>query len=74
MHCVGCVARMVSKFCFFFFAGSCIYGYWQYSASLITPVKCAVCRETVSFNSFICNAMFSYYVGKILQKIGDFVK
>ncbi|MCP9261896.1 E3 ubiquitin-protein ligase [Dirofilaria immitis] len=27
---------------------NCIYGYWQYSASLITPVKCAVCREIVN--------------------------
>ncbi|VDK67483.1 unnamed protein product [Litomosoides sigmodontis] len=34
--------------CGHIFCCSCIYGYWQYSASLITPVKCAVCREIVN--------------------------
>ncbi|KAL3994603.1 hypothetical protein ACH3XW_22380 [Acanthocheilonema viteae] len=34
--------------CGHLFCCSCIYGYWQYSASLITPVKCAVCREIVN--------------------------
>ncbi|KAM3719191.1 E3 ubiquitin-protein ligase [Dirofilaria immitis] len=34
--------------CGHLFCCNCIYGYWQYSASLITPVKCAVCREIVN--------------------------
>uniref|UniRef100_A0A2K6VFC8 E3 ubiquitin-protein ligase RNF170 n=1 Tax=Onchocerca volvulus TaxID=6282 RepID=A0A2K6VFC8_ONCVO len=34
--------------CGHLFCCNCIYGYWKYSASLITPVKCAVCREIVN--------------------------
>ncbi|VDM98984.1 unnamed protein product [Thelazia callipaeda] len=34
--------------CGHLFCCNCIYGYWQHSASLITPVRCAVCREPVN--------------------------
>uniref|UniRef100_A0A1I7VWP3 E3 ubiquitin-protein ligase RNF170 n=1 Tax=Loa loa TaxID=7209 RepID=A0A1I7VWP3_LOALO len=46
--CFGQASFAVVTNCGHLFCCSCIYGYWQYSASLITPVKCAVCRETVN--------------------------
>nr|CTP81275.1 BMA-DRN-1 [Brugia malayi] len=46
--CFGQASFAVVTNCGHLFCCNCIYGYWQYSASLITPVKCAVCREIVN--------------------------
>ncbi|VDM48208.1 unnamed protein product [Toxocara canis] len=46
--CYGPSSFAVLTNCGHLFCCNCIYGYWRHSASLVTPVKCAVCRSVVS--------------------------
>uniref|UniRef100_A0A915BXV5 E3 ubiquitin-protein ligase RNF170 n=1 Tax=Parascaris univalens TaxID=6257 RepID=A0A915BXV5_PARUN len=46
--CYGPASFAVLTNCGHLFCCNCIYGYWRHSASLVTPVRCAVCRAVVS--------------------------
>ncbi|KHJ88431.1 zinc finger, C3HC4 type [Oesophagostomum dentatum] len=48
--CYGNAQYPVLTNCGHMFCCECIMGYWRHSASLISPVKCAICRTEVGYH------------------------
>ncbi|KAL6733403.1 hypothetical protein Aduo_004053 [Ancylostoma duodenale] len=46
--CYGTALYPILTNCGHIFCCECIMGYWRHSASLISPVKCAICRTEVT--------------------------